>query len=420
MKKTAHLLIHGIIGQAPEDADPTEFINLANLTSQFEDEKKALGDGITNVLVLFNSPGGNIHEGELMGEFLESLKAKYTVDTKSDGQVGSMATKLFMIGETRTIRKGDNFFIHNPQGTPQGDAKEIEAYMKEMRKVEAKMVKYYTETTGAEEAAVRLLMDKQTDLNSTEAVSMGFATEEAEAIQVDMKMMLNKPTKKTEENPNPSIMNKLQETLANFKKELFAELKIETKSDAEKAAEAKAEMLKEAFPEVDKFTDLEVEDGTISHTGEDAKGAVAFKIVEDKVEKLGAGDYELKNGSTMVIGEDGLIAEIKEPIDEAEKLKAEIAALNEKLKEAEAQKMDAEKIEKVIAEKIKPVLDEAEAQEKVAKELAAIRSHYKVPENKTFIRDENKPSLKERLAAQEETYKTQKSTADKVRESLKM
>lgn len=431
-----YIHLNGIIGTPQEGDDPNNFVQLQDITAQWERARKENPEA-TDLMVLIKSPGGNIAEGDRIFDFFKGLKSQVKITTKSDGMVGSMATKIFLIGDNRVITEGDEFFIHNPQGAPdKGDSNYIEAYLVEMKKVEKEMVDFYTLGTGSDKGAIRLLMDKETFLTSDQVMDMGFATEKMEKVKAEPVMILDiQKNKQTPNDKNPNTMTKIKEQLtglfADFKKELKAELGIDNKTDEQKAKEARLENLKKHFEnktdaELEAMMDLKTADGEVitldADNEEGIVGSVASMMIEGEMAAATSGDHKLDDGRTLSVGDGGkvtAISEKKEEEEESEALKAlkiENEKLVNELKEAKADKgVNAEKVEAIIEEKAKPIIEKAE---KDANELAALKSHYKVPENKSFIRDSSKPSLKERMTATREGYVPQKTTADKVRDSL--
>lgn len=431
MGKTSTIQLFGIIGVPKEGSDPSQFVQLQDITSQWQKAKKEAGEPIKDLTVLINSKGGNIMEGDKIYDFLNGLKADgVKITTKSAGMVGSMATKIFMVGDERIIMEGDDFFIHNPQGAPEGDSNTIEAFLVEMKKVEEEMVDFYTSATEGEKSAIALLMDKSVTLTSQQALDMGFATSIEKAVEVDALMMLGLNHAKVKPIENPNIMSKFKEEmtalLGDFKKTLKAELGIGKPSPED----VKLKALQAKYPEASKETleayiDYQTKDGKFLTVAADGADPVGFEavIMEENGNFIQAkpGDYELDNGQVLVVGDAGLVTALKEAGADA-KLAALQAEIAKKDKEIEALKkatgVDASKVEALVEEKMKPILEKSEAMDKVKLELEALQSHYKVPANRTFYREPGQVSLKERMAAAADEYKPTKTTAEKAREAL--
>tara|TARA_R110000803_G_scaffold52326_1_gene107696 strand:- start:3390 stop:4736 length:1347 start_codon:yes stop_codon:yes gene_type:complete len=431
-----YIHLTGIIGLPKEGMDPSDFVQLQDITSQWEKAKKDSAEPITDLVLKIQSPGGNIVQGDLIYDFLESLKKNNVkITTQSNGMVGSMATKIFMVGDERIIQEDDEFFIHNPQGAPQGDSNDVQAYLDTMKEVEKEMVNYYTKATGAEKKAIELLMDNATTLTAQEAVDMGFATKKigSGAEVVDVAMMLNTDTKKTNQELNPNTMTKIKDTLeglfTSFKKELRAELNLDKTPEADAKAK-RLTALKAQFPNVDEakleaFVDFMTSEGkllTVNADNEDELvGADAVFMEEDgNMTIVEAGDYPLDDGRTLVVGEGGKVTELKtaETEEAVEALKAQIAAKDQEILDLKASQISEEKLEQIIEEKMKPIQEAAETTEGIQAELEAVKSHYNAPENKTFRRDPSQLSLKDKMEAAKSELVPQKSTAQKAKDSL--
>ena len=143
-------------------------VELVDVISQVKKQPNA-----TSFTVHINSEGGVVDTGFDIYNYLKSLSVP--VKTVGSGLVASIATVIFMAGEQRTLREGTNFMIHLPMGGIDGTADEIEDYAKEVRTVEDKLIKFYSENIGLDKEAIRPLLRNETWLDTVKALELGFS-----------------------------------------------------------------------------------------------------------------------------------------------------------------------------------------------------------------------------------------------------
>ncbi len=136
----------------------------------------------TTIKLLINSPGGFVDEAEKMRDALDN-SGKVLISTNI-GDVASAAVELFLSApkQNRTFDPAKGVFvIHNPFIDPQdggvtGTAAEIEAVAKEMKKLEADLVKQYSKATGTDVSILAGFMGENIPLTPEQIQSLGFAT----------------------------------------------------------------------------------------------------------------------------------------------------------------------------------------------------------------------------------------------------
>ena len=164
----ARIAIVGPIGIDPFDLESTP-VTMLSVARQVESAKDA-----SELVVFINSPGGYIEEADAIFNYLKEQGKKIT--TVAFGTCASIATKLFLLGETRMIQEGCFFMIHNPWNTASGDADKMAEISKDLKNTENKMAKEYASLTGTSESAIKELMKQETSFTAQEAVDLGFAT----------------------------------------------------------------------------------------------------------------------------------------------------------------------------------------------------------------------------------------------------
>lgn len=190
--KQGHIYIHGVIGSyTGEDGQEVKGVELLDIIAQTKRQPDA-----TNFLVHIGSPGGLVDAGNAIYDYFISLRnSGIRVDTITDSYineggelkqgVGSIATKLFLAGEERSIIEGHEFFIHNPWAQLQpGDSNQIKMELKGLEATEAELRQFYQAHTKITEQGLKGLMDKQTGMGADHAVELGFATKKIAATKV--------------------------------------------------------------------------------------------------------------------------------------------------------------------------------------------------------------------------------------------
>ena len=164
--------IFGPIGKYEENGK-LEGVSLLEVISQV----KAFPADTQVAEVHIASPGGYVDEGDNIYNYLESLKKNYVVNTIQDGNIASIATKLFLVGMQRVADQKFDFMIHNPWIDPgAGDANHQADVLEGLLAEEEKLRKFYSKVLDITEEGLKPLMDQETTLNANQLISLGFAT----------------------------------------------------------------------------------------------------------------------------------------------------------------------------------------------------------------------------------------------------
>ncbi len=285
--------IKGEIGKA---------LHLVDVISQVENQKEA-----TAFDVYINSVGGSVDVGFDIYNYLKSLN----VPIKTIGQemVASIATVIFLAGDTREMEIGTEFMIHMPWGSVSGTSQEIEQYNVMLKKYEKKLIDFYTEKTGLNEDAIRPLLNYETWLSPKLAKDLNFTTSIANDVQVLAKANFNfKPINKMNEEQKGMFTKLFEKVDAIFAK---VDLKI------------KNIILQDANGVEIDFVDVA-----------EGENPIVGKSIANVDGKPAEGEYLMPDGQTYVfVG--GVLTEIKEaPEDEQAK---KIAELEQQLADAKAE-----------------------------------------------------------------------------------
>lgn len=307
MPKIGTIFIVGTIGTFEDTDEPG--VELIDVVSQV----RALGE-VDEYKVLIKSPGGYVHVGDEIYNYLESLKKPIT--TVGQGLVASMATVIFMVGQTRILQPDTEFMIHLPLGGVEGNSQQVAEYAKEMLDIEKRMIKFYGEKTGLTEAALLPFMAAETWLNPEQAFELGFTTLKTTAPAETAKKAIAKI------NLTQSKMSK--QKLSNEEKGIF-----------EKFFKKMATML-----EIDKPKNIIIQDANgvdIDFTEVEEGESVAEGDTAVIDGQPAEGEYVLPSGETYVFS-GGALTEIRpaEGGDDNE----EMQALQQRIEELEASNAD--------------------------------------------------------------------------------
>lgn len=136
----------------------------------------ALATARGRLAVTINSPGGSVVCGLAIFDALRAYRGGQVVTT-ARGLAASMASVIFLAGDRRAIEPNAMLMIHNPWTITTGDADAHRETADLLDKLNLRLRSIYSERTELSEDAVTTMMDKETWLDATEAVSAGFAHE---------------------------------------------------------------------------------------------------------------------------------------------------------------------------------------------------------------------------------------------------
>ena len=216
--KIAKLNIEGYIGGSDMVSlfSGAETFNLAAL-KRFLD---TLENDVTDIHVYINSGGGSVIEGWAIYDKLKTSGKKIT--TIGEGMVGSIATIIFMAGDYRKLHENSRFFIHNPYWQPDSptpmEADDLISLGESLQAEQKKILDFYSNQTGTDITLLEPLMQKATDLTSTQAIELGFANEiiSTSVNYTPYKLVAFVDTK--ENKPKQTKMNKTENSVSWIKR----------------------------------------------------------------------------------------------------------------------------------------------------------------------------------------------------------
>jgi ATP-dependent Clp endopeptidase proteolytic subunit ClpP len=288
-------------------------IELLDVIMQVKNQPKA-----ESFTVYINSQGGYVDVGFEIYDYLKSLGKP--IKTVGQGMVASIATVIFMAGETRVLKPNTDFMIHLPSGGVEGNSDEIENYSKYIKETEKRILKFYHETAGLTETEILPLLRKETFLSGDEAYKIGFATEkisQPEAVAI-FKPNPNKKSMSTK--TKPSIWEQVTAILKGHK--ILNKIVFD------------AEGKELDFYELEENATIEL-GAKARYDGQDANGEYKVQSEEDASIVL---TYVFENGVLMEIKEPEVVGEAD--AEEMQALKDELEALKTQIAEKETAVVD--------------------------------------------------------------------------------
>jgi ATP-dependent Clp protease, protease subunit len=106
-------------------------------------------------------------------QLLKSHPGKITVCV--DGIAASIASVIALAGDEISISTGGMFMVHSASLATRGNSRQLVKDAATLAKIDASLTDIYTAATKQPREKIRAMMEGETWLNATEAVSLGFA-----------------------------------------------------------------------------------------------------------------------------------------------------------------------------------------------------------------------------------------------------
>lgn len=186
-----------------------------NLTYVQEQLKKANGK---DVKVRINSMGGDVDEGfaiySELRRYASANNAK--IETFAEGRCASIATVIFLAGDTRTLNEYVQPFVHNAWTYAMGDANQMTRVVNMLEECNVRIAQHYAQHTDLTYEEARELMNAETYISAEECKALRFATQIEEilrpvALEKIIKNKLNTDTKmSTKKSPSKGILEQIK------------------------------------------------------------------------------------------------------------------------------------------------------------------------------------------------------------------
>ena len=334
--------------------------------SQFLTDYSKAGD--EQIELVIDSLGGDVTDGELISEFINSHSDRFSM-VRNSGNVMSIASSIFLAlpREKRFFNAElGKFLIHNPYVDPVSfkdidtTADGLSTISEALKESENKMAKFYSSQTGADLEVIKNLM----------AINEPLTTEQIKALNVAT--IITAPTLKAVAFFNPNNNSKMnQQEIENLIDKKNVSIMDTFKAWFKKTTKFVAMFVTDAnglqieFPDVADGVDPEVGDVAKSADGTELNGEVVMATGETYV-------FEAN-----VLTEKRPKEEEVEPAVETETEPTELEAMKAKIEslEAELTKSKAEatsfkaQLKAVQTEKVKIKAQEEKTDEKQARKL---------------------------------------------------
>lgn len=130
----------------------------------------------SDVLVIINSPGGDVFQGLAIEKQLEDAAASVNLITQVEGLAASAGAVIFMAGSERLIPRTGMLMIHTTSGNLQGNAQALRDFAAVVETVDEQIANLFAERTSQPIAKIRELMSAETWMTADQALQLGFAT----------------------------------------------------------------------------------------------------------------------------------------------------------------------------------------------------------------------------------------------------
>ncbi|NNB26685.1 head maturation protease, ClpP-related [Pseudomonas fragi] len=151
--------------------------------NQFVQDLRAMDDGVSPVIVAFNSIGGDLFDGLAIHNALSRLGERCT--GRIDALAASAASVAVCGAHRVVIAANAMLMIHNPYTFTGGDAEDFRRVADVLdQTLEAIIAAYKSKAPDIDEAELRRMVNAETWLTANEAVALGLADEVGDGLKV--------------------------------------------------------------------------------------------------------------------------------------------------------------------------------------------------------------------------------------------
>lgn len=278
---TGHLWIYGIIGEAPKGS--------ADKYYSFRNFREELDPKATDYTVHIYSPGGDVFEGQAIYNGLKNTGKSIKVFI--EGVCASIATLIAGAADPGKlfIQENAQFMVHPPKfNNISGDEHQLRTGAEQLAQIKTLLISVYRKRTGLPEERMRAIVDKETWMLPDVAKELGFVDDVVES----MKAVAFATFKPTTEMEDKNVILQAIENLGNKISMMFTKPKNE-------------------IPEPKNVTDT-LADGTVIIVESEDGDWAGKRVTYEDGSPLPPGDHALSRSRLLVVGEGGVISEVKE------------------------------------------------------------------------------------------------------------
>lgn len=125
------------------------------------------------ISIYISSADGSLMSALAIVDTMNLIKAP--IHTYALGLVGSVASLIFVNGETRNILPHAQLLLHQPFNQTRGQASDIEIHAKNMLKLKDKVVKILSDKTGKSEKLIHKEIDRDRFFDAQESLDFNLA-----------------------------------------------------------------------------------------------------------------------------------------------------------------------------------------------------------------------------------------------------
>ena len=173
--KTAEICIFDEIGKSWWGEDTVS-------AKAFNDELNALGDGIENITLRINSPGGDVFDGIAIHNAVKNHKA--TVTAHVDGIAASAASFIAMAADKIVMPSNSFMLVHGASGFSWGQADDLRATADDLDRIDKSLTATYAARSGKTNAKVKALMKEDRLMDAAETKEFGLCDEVTEPVKM--------------------------------------------------------------------------------------------------------------------------------------------------------------------------------------------------------------------------------------------
>jgi ATP-dependent protease ClpP protease subunit len=324
-----HIWIYGIIGTAPKGSSDKYY--------SFVDFQKDLIPDAEEYVVHIISPGGDVFQGQAIYNGLKNTGKKIKVQI--EGVCASIATLIAGAGDEVVMNESAQFMIHNPRfDAISGDANQLRTGAEQLDQIKTLLISTYKKKTGISEEQLWEMSNKETWMLPEKAKELGFV----DAVVPSQKMVATADFNFLNDMEQNTRLTAIESTLQKIMN-LFSKPKNLTATLA---------------------------DGTVIQVDAEDGEWKGKSVVKEDGSQLPPGEYPMEDSSVLVVGDNSIVADRKEPATDV--AKPEETPENDDMKykeENEALKARIAELESAIEARTE-VSQQAEARAKNAENIA--------------------------------------------------